>query len=143
LEPPFLMQFNFNFGNKKPNIKQYAIVGIILTSVIASLTQCTGIKETSLWDVFDEVQRKFFPQTMLNDFIIKDPEKLDRRIMRDVDQAIADYERLIGDNEKIRIPSPRYSETPVDASVCYTNECRSLGGEIRLCAVWVDGCPNE
>jgi siderophore synthetase component len=135
--------FNFNFGKKKPDIKQYAIISIVLTTIIATLSQCTGISQTNIWDILDEVQRKYFPQTILNEFIIKDPEKLDRRIHRDVDQAIAEYERLIGENEKVRIPPPRYSETPLDASVCHTNECRSLGGEIRLCAPWVDGCLNE
>lgn len=135
--------FNFNFGKKKPDIKQYAIISIVLTTIIATLSQCTGISQTNIWDILDEVQRKYFPQTILNEFIIKDPEKLDRRIHRDVDQAIAEYESLIGENEKVRIPPPRYSETPLDASVCYTNECRSLGGEIRLCAPWVDGCLNE
>ena len=133
------MQFNFNFGNKKPDTKQYAIVGIILTSVIATLTQCTGIKETSLWDIFDEVQRRYFPQTILNDFIIKDPEKLDRRIKRDVDAAISEYERLTGDDGKVRIPSPRYSEKPPDGSYAQS----VLGGEMRICAPWVDDCPKE
>ena len=131
--------FNFNFGNKKPDIKKYAIVGIILTSVIATLTQCTGIKETSLWDVFDEVQRKFFPQTILNDFIIKDPEKLDRRIERDMDQAIADYERLTGDGRGAMIPKPRYSEKPPDGSYAQS----VLGGEMRICAPWVLDCPKD
>ena len=130
------MQFNFNFGNKKPDIKQYAIIGIILTSVIATLTQCTGIKETSLWDIFDEVQRRYFPQTILNDFVIKDPEKLDRRIKRDVDAAISEYERLTGDDGKVRIPSPRYSEKPPDGSYAQS----VLGGEMRICAPWVDDC---
>ena len=60
------MQFNFNFGNKKPDIKQYAIIGIILTSVIVTLTQCTGIQETTLWDVFDEVQRISFTLVSLH-----------------------------------------------------------------------------
>jgi hypothetical protein len=133
------MQFNFNFGNKKPDIKQYAVVGIILTSVIATLTQCTGIKETSLWDIFDEVQRRYFPQTMLNDFVIKDPEKLDRRIKRDVDAAISEYERLTGDDGKVRIPSPRYSEKLPDGSYAQS----VLGGEMRICAPWVDDCPKE
>jgi hypothetical protein len=130
------MQFNFNFGNKKPDIKQYAIVGIILTSVIATLTQCTGIQETSLWDIFDEVQRRYFPQTILNDFVIKDPEKLDRRIKRDVDAAISEYERLTGDDGKVRIPSPRYSEKPPDGSYAQS----VLGGEMRICAPWKDDC---
>ena len=133
---PFLM---FKFGKQKPDIKQYAIVGIILTSVIATLTQCTGIKETSLWDVFDEVQRRYFPGTILNEFVIKDPEKLDRRIHRDVDAAIADYERLTGDGRGAMIPKQRYSEKPPDGSYAQS----VLGGEMRICAPWVDYCPKE
>ena len=99
----------FKFGKQKPDIKQYAIIGIVLSSIIALLSQCTGIKQDSIWDLLDEVQRRYFPQTILNDFVIKDPEKLDRRIKRDVDAAIAEYERLTGDDGKVRIPSPRYS----------------------------------
>jgi len=134
---------NFNFRKKKPDIKQYAIVGIVLSTIIAALSQCTKIDEVNLWDLFDEIQRKYFPQTMLNEFIIKDPEKLNRRVERDVGAAIAEYERLTGDDGTVRIPSPRYSEKPVDTSVCYTDECRALGGEIRLCAPWVDNCPSD
>ena len=129
----------FKFGKQKPDIKQYAIVGIVLSSIIAVLSQCTGIKHNNIWDLLDEVQRRYFPQTILNDFVIKDPEKLDRRVHRDVDRAIAEYERLTGDDGKVKIPSPRYSEKPPDGSYAQS----VLGGEMRLCAPWVDNCPNE
>jgi hypothetical protein len=82
----------FKFGNKKPDIKQYAIIGIVLSTIIATLSQCTGISENGLWDLLDEIQRRYFPQTIINDFIIKDPEKLNRRITRDVDATIGSYE---------------------------------------------------
>ena len=131
--------FNFNFGKKKPDIKQYAIIGIILGSIIATLSQCTGISQNNIWDLIDEVQRRYFPQSIINDFIIKDPEKLDRRVHRDVDMAIAEYERLTGDDGKVRIPSPRYSEKPPDGSYAQS----VLGGEMRICAPWVDDCPKE
>ena len=133
---PFLM---FKFGKQKPDIKQYAIIGIVLSSMIALLSQCAGIKQDSIWDLFDEVQRRYFPQTILNDFVIKDPEKLDRRVKRDVDRAIAEYERLTGDDGKVKIPSPRYSEKPPDGSYAQS----VLGGEMRICAPWVDDCPKE
>ena len=129
----------FKFGKQKPDIKQYAIIGIVLSSIIAVLSQCSGIKQDSIWDLLDEVQRKYFPQTILNEFILKDPEKLDRRIKRDVDAAIAEYERLTGDDGKVRIPSPRYSEKPPDGSYAQS----VLGGEMRICAPWVDDCPKE
>ena len=138
---PFFM-FNFNFGKKKPDIKQYAIIGVVLSSIIAALSQCSGISTNTLWDLLDEMQRKYFPQTILNDFIIKDDKKLERRIKRDVDRAIEDYERLTGDDGTVRIPSPRYSEKPIDPTL-QTGESRLLGGEMRICAPWVDDCPKE
>lgn len=125
--------------NKKQVIN-FAIIGVILTSSVGVLTKCTGIDEIHWYDLIDEIQRKYFPKTKLNDYIIKDPALLDRRVKRDVDKAIRDYERLTGDDGTVRIPSPRYSEKPVDTSVCYTDECRALGGEIRLCAPWVPDC---
>jgi hypothetical protein len=134
------MNFNFNFGKKKPDIKQYAIVGIVLSSIIAALSQCTHIKENTIWDLLDEVQRRYFPQSIINDFIINDPEKLDRRVHRDVDRAIdavtPEYDRIISDYD--RKYKPRYSEKPVDTSVCYTDDCKALGGEMRIHASWVD-----
>ena len=129
----------FKFGKQKPDIKQYAIIGIVLSSIIGLLSQCTGIKQDSIWDLLDEVQRRYFPQTILNDFVIKDPEKLDRRIHRDVYVAIAEYERLTGDDGKVRMPKPRYSEKPPDGSYAQS----VLGGEMRICAPWVDDCPKN
>lgn len=135
----------FKFGNKKPDIKQYAIIGIVLTSIIAALSQCTGISKNGLWDLLDEIQRKYFPQTILNEFILKDPEKLNRRVQRDVDKAIKnvtpEYDRII--EEADRRYKPRYIEKPIDTSVCYTKECMRLGGEMRICAPWVNDCPKE
>ncbi|NDB84250.1 MAG: hypothetical protein EB127_16300 [Alphaproteobacteria bacterium] len=131
---------NFNFGKKKPDIKQYAIIGIVLSSIIATLSQCTHIKENTIWDLFDEVQRRYFPQTIINDFIIKDPEKLDRRVHRDVDRAIdavtPEYNRIIAEADKKY--KPRYSEKAIDETLCYTDECKALGGEMRIRSSWVD-----
>jgi hypothetical protein len=138
------MKIDFNFGKKKPDIKQYAIIGIVLSSIIAALSQCTGVSQNGLWDLLDEIQRKYFPQTILNEFIIKDPEKLNRRIVRDVDKAIRDvtpeYDRIIQEaDQKYR---PRYSEKPIDPNL-QTGESRLLGGEMRICAPWVDDCPKN
>jgi hypothetical protein len=137
--------FNFNFGNKKPDIKQYAIIGIVLSSIIAILSQCTGVSENGLWDLFDEIQRKYFPQTILNEFIIKDPEKLNRRIGRDVDKAIqnvtSEYDRII--EEADQKYKPKYVDEKNDESVCYTDECKALAPPMRICAVWVEDCPKN
>lgn len=133
------------FGNKKPDIKQYAIIGIVLSSVIAILSQCTGVSENGLWDLFDEIQRKYFPQTILNEFIIKDPEKLNRRIGRDVDRAIqnvtSEYDRII--EEADQKYKPKYVDEKNDESVCYTDECKALAPPMRICAPWVENCPKS
>ena len=134
--------FNFNFGNKKPDIKQYAIIGIVLSSIIATLSQCTGISTNHLWDLLDEIQRKYFPQSIINEFIIKDPEKLNRRVERDVDRAIRnvtpEYDRIISDYDKKY--KPRYVDEKNDESVCYTDECKALAPPMRICAPWKDDC---
>jgi len=132
----------FNFGKKKPDIKQYAILAVILSSVIAALSQCTGVSENGLWDLLDEIQRKYFPQTMLNEFILKDPEKLNRRITRDVDRAVDDYWRQSG-LSKAEVSKPRYIEEANNESICYTEECKSLAPPMRLCAPWLDNCPKQ
>ena len=104
-----LFMFNFNFGKKKPDIKQYAIIGVVLSSVIAILSQCSSIPSNQLWDLLDEIQRKYFPQTILNEFIINDDEKLNRRIGRDVGRAIDDYWTQT-EVKPVEVPAPIFSE---------------------------------
>jgi siderophore synthetase component len=127
----------------KSKVIRFAVIGVVLTTLVATVSKCSGIDEKHLYDLIDEIQRKYFPNTELNEYIIKDPKLLDNRVKRDVDKAIAEYERLTGDDGRVRIPSPRYSENPIDNSVCYTDECKALGGEIRLCAPWVDNCSSD
>jgi len=135
--------FNFNFGKKKPDKKQIVLISIVLSGIVATLSQCTGATQERLWDLLDEVQRRFFPQTIINDVLLQDPGVVDRRVKRDVDAAIAEYERLTRDSGTPRIPLPRLIETDLDTSKCYTEECKKLGGEMRLCSPWVDTCKEE
>jgi hypothetical protein len=132
--------FNFNFGKKKPDKKQIVLVSIVLSVVVATLSQCSGAPQERLWDLLDEVQRRLFPQTIINDVLLQDPGVVERRVKRDVDKAIRDYERLTGDTGEVKIPLPRLIESPLDTSKCYTEECKLLGGEMRLCSPWVDDC---
>ena len=131
---------NFNFGKKKPDKKQLIIVSIVLSTIIAALSQCTGVSENGLWDLLDEVQRKYFPQTILNEIFIQDPDKVERRVKRDVDrainEAIPEYNLFIEEADKKY--KPRYVEKAPDGSEAQ----RLLGGEMRICAVWVDDCPK-
>ncbi len=136
---PFFM-LNFNFGNKRPDQKQIVLVSVVLSVIVATLSQCTGASSESLWDLLDEVQRRFFPQTIINDVLLKNPGVVERRVERDVDKAIREYERLTGYSNEPRIPLPRLIEKSPDEALCYTEECKKLGGEMRLCAPWVKNC---
>lgn len=143
------MQFNFQFGKKKPDNKSIIIVSLVVTALITTLSQCTHIKQNSLWDLFDEVQRKFFPQTIFNELILKDPEKLNRRVKRDVDNALRRYEewesslppRMTNKTILDALESPRFSGTQrliVKDAIYY--ECPE--GVMGIRGAWVDKDPN-
>lgn len=134
--------FNFNFGKKKPDKRQIILISVLLGGIVATLSNCTRAPQERLWDLLDEVQRTLFPQTIINDVLLQDPNIVDRRVKRDVDKAIRDYERLTGYSDKVKIPLPRFSQKAVDKALCYTKECQSLGGEIRLCSPWNPDCPD-
>jgi len=133
------MKFDFQFGKKKSSIFRYAIIGVVFTSLVTGVSQCTHIPEENIYDFIDEVQRKYFPQTDLNDIIINTPQLLDRRVHRDVDKAIRDYEDLTGDDGSVRISPSYFSEKAPDKS----NAQKLLGGEMRICGSWVPDCPKE
>jgi len=128
---------NFNFGNKKPDKREIIKVSIIVSLLIAALSTFTGISETKLWDMLDELQRKYLSLGILNELIIKDHEKTERRVIRDVDSAIEKY--LTENPGDPIIPRPRLVEKPPDGSEAQ----RLLGGEMRICAPWVDDCPKD
>ena len=131
--------FNFNFGKKRPDKKQLIIISAILSGIVATLSQCSGVPQERLWDLLDEVQRSLFPQTIINDILLQDPGIVERRVERDVDKAIREYEELTRDTEPPRVPLPRLIEKDPDNSEAQ----RLLGGEMRLCAPWVDDCTQE
>ena len=135
--------FNFNFGKKRPDRKKIIFISVILSGIVATLSQCTGVSPERLWDLLDEAQRTFFPQSTINDVLLQDPAVVDRRVKRDVDKAIREYERLTGDSGTPRIPLFRLIEKALDTSKCYTEECKNLGGEMRICSPWLDTCKPE
>lgn len=134
------MQFNFNFGKKKPTIIQYAIIGTVLTGIISSFAACTKLNENQIWDLLDEIQRVFHI-SILNDFIITDPEKLDRRVKRDVDRAIdnvtPEYNRIIEEYDKKY--KPRYMDEKNDETLCHSEECKKLAPPMRICSPVFEG----
>ena len=131
------MKFNFHFGKKKASITTIIIISLI----VASLSTVFKIEEKTIWDIVYEYLQTYQPDSPLIPELQKDSGIVERDVERTVDKAIRDYERLTKEEEPAIIPPPRRSEKPVDTSVCYTDECRALGGEIRLCAPWVDNCP--
>jgi hypothetical protein len=135
------MQFNFNFGKKKPDKKQLIIVGVVISTIIATLSQCTGVSEHGLWDLLDEIQRKYFPQGILNEIILQDPDKVNRRVGRDVDRAIRDmtkeYDRIIAESD--RKYKPQYLEEKNDESLCYSDDCKRLAPPMRICSPVFEG----
>ena len=133
------MKFDFQFGKKKSSIFRYAVIGVVFTSLVTGVSQCTHIPEENIYDFIDEVQRKYFPQTDLNDIIINTPQLLDRRVHRDIDKAIKDYEDLTGDDGSVRISPSYFSEKAPDKS----NAQKLLGGEMRICGSWIPDCPKE
>jgi hypothetical protein len=133
------MKLNFHFGKSKISFKQILILSLIVTS----FSSCLKIEDKHIWDIIYETLVKYQPDSPLIPELQKDPGIIERKAKRTVDKAIRDYERLTGDDGTVRIPSPRYSVKPVDTSVCYTDECRSLGGEMRLCSPWTLDCFPE
>jgi len=139
------MQFNFQFGKKRPDKKQLIIVGIVVSTIIATLSQCTGVSQNGLWDLLDEIQRKYFPQSIINEIILQDPDKVNRRVIRDVDKAIRDvtkeYDRIISESDKKY--KPQYLEEENDESLCYSEDCKKLAPPMRICSPVFDGidCP--
>ena len=135
--------FNFNFGKKKPDKKQIIFISVILSGIVATLSQCSGVPSERLWDLLDEVQRTLFPQTIINDVLLQDPGVVERRVERDVDKAIREYERLTKDLEPPRVPLPRLIEKAPDEALCHSEECKKLGGEMRLCSPWILDCKGS
>jgi hypothetical protein len=126
-----------------------SLIAVLVASVLAFISTKCEIPKEDILKLYNEI-RKILPigkneflnefDNQLNERINNDPRLLEYKVRREVDGAIRDYERTTGDNGTVKLPSPIYSEKPVDNSVCYTDDCRSLGGEMRICAPWVQNC---
>ena len=119
------------------------IFSFIIVLIIVSLSGWLKISEKDLWKIYTSILQQFglnheLPRT-------ESEKELESRIELEVDKAINDvtpeYDRIISDYD--RKYKPKYSEKPVDENVCYTKDCKALGGELRICSPWVDGCPKE
>lgn len=132
-----------------------SLIAVLIASTLSFLVVKCGVGEKDVLKIYNEIRKgiKFdLPDAnniiniideQLNDRINRDPELLDHKIHTEVEDAIWRYKKLTGDDGTVRIPPPRFLEKPVDTSVCYSKECQSLGGEMRLCAPFYDGCPTS
>jgi hypothetical protein len=117
------------------------IFGSIILLIVIFLSGWLKIDEKELWKLYNLIIQQFgLTQDIPK---IENEKERDARIELEVDKAIRDYERLTGDYRTPRIPLPRLIERPLDTSKCYTEECKKLGGEMRLCAPWVDDCSKQ
>lgn len=130
-----------------------SLIAVMIGSLLTFLTVRCGVSQEDFLRFYNEIRKgiKFdLPNEdniinefdrQLNDRINKDPKLLEHKVRSEVTDAIAQYERLTGDYGTVKIQPPRYSEKDIDTSVCSTPECQALGGEIRLCSPWYEGCP--
>jgi hypothetical protein len=126
-----------------------SLIAVLVASILAFISTKCEIPKEDILKLYNEI-RKILPigkneflnefDNQLNQRIINDPKLLEYKVRREVDEAIRNYERETGDDGTVRLPSPIYSEKPVDNSVCYTEECKSLGGEMRICVPWMQDC---
>ena len=137
---PKPFSIKFKLGRPPTSVVKYAIVGTLLSILVATISQCTRIPKDKVQRILDIIQRRVLPDSVLNDYILKDPEWLNNRIKADVDDALALYEFQSGWTP-VEVPDAIYLEKPIDPAVCYTEDCKSLGGEIRLCSPWAENCP--
>jgi hypothetical protein len=125
-------------------ITKAMIMAIITSSLVVSIAGYFKISQEDLWKFIVAIQQHFNIQwgENLDEQIRNDEKLLDFVVKNKVNKAIYDYEQSTGDTGEVRIPSPIYSEKPIDPTL-QTGEAKLLGGEMRLCAPWVDDCPKN
>lgn len=140
-----IFEFKGNKINLLPSLNPKNIKGILIIFVVTiSISILTGwlkIEEKDLWKIYTAIIQKFGLTSDIPN-IKNNEKKLDAKIELEVDRAINEYKRLTNDDGLVKIPPPIYSEKPIDEELCYTDECKSLGGEMRLCSPWVENCKN-
>lgn len=139
----------FEFKNGKlstfPEIGLNAIKGFALTTlillIVSFLAGLFKLSDKDIWKIYHLILQHFGLSSRLPE--IKNKPSLDAKAEVEVDRALREYEELTGDYGVVKLPAPIFSEKPVDVSVCYTDECKSLGGEMRLCSPWYEGCSKN
>jgi hypothetical protein len=143
---------------RRRTIFDWVKISLIIEAIIEFVSRVFKIPKEKLWPLVDEIQREFLKRgwidDTLNEYIIKTPELLDQRVIRDVDKAIESYEKVEVEevnitNETIlkEVESGDYSEEQkkiVKEAVFYEKEPDGsvaqslLGGEMGIRGKWVD-----
>ena len=128
-------KFKFKFGREKTTIYQFAAIGFVLSILVPFLSKMLAVDELAVFDFVDETQRLWFPGgNAINDYFIKHPELLARRVERTVDSAIDEYNALTGATDEVIIEEPVFTEDLSSET--------ALGGELRLSSPWETN-PNQ
>lgn len=118
-----------------------SILAAIIVAIVVSISGWLKVDEKEIWKFYNLIIQHFGLKQ--NSPIIQNEKKLEAEIENEVGGAIREYERLTGDYGTYRIPLPRLIEKSPDKALCYTKECQDLGGEMRLCAPWVEDCISK
>ena len=122
-------------------MKDMLIVSGILAFVVSGIATFTNMPKEKVWCAVDQLTRPLNID-ILEDIKLKIDEVIACRAEEAVGGAIEKYKKQTG-WKPVEILPPRYSEKPIDTTVCYTDDCKLLGGEMRLCAPWVEDCPDK
>jgi hypothetical protein len=125
-------------------IKGFFIISAVIV-IISLFSGWLNISEKQLWKYYqlllEQLNLKYELPELKNN-----QDKLDARVELGVDRALAEasaeYDKIIAEADKSKY-KPRYVDGVNDETVCYTDECKALAPPMRLCAPWVDDCPNE
>jgi len=118
-------------------ISKSSAIAILVACTIGLLFLYLKIHKNSLQKPYTQFQDQLNSKYRNKEL---DKKFLNFRVTTAVDKALTNYNRQMGYGEEIRLPKPTYAEKPVDTTACYTDECKSLGGEMRLCSPWSEGC---
>lgn len=130
------MEINFQFGKKKTSMATWVKLTLAIKMGVPFIAKVIRVKESSLYAFLDEIVRKYFPQSVVNEFIVKDDELLSSRVDRDVTRAIDDYN---SNQTTPIIQEPNVVELEPDGS----DAQKLLGGEIRLANTFTETNGNS
>ena len=125
--------------------KKAVIAGLILFTV-GIISSCLKVNNDVFWRLYAVIQGQLgssYQNNEINKKFKNDEKLLKFFITAEVDKALNDYNQQPENQERVKLPKPIYSEKPADTTVCYTDACKSLGGEMRLCAPWAEDCPKN